>query len=169
MLTKGNRAGCKLDIFELEADMERAATDSLDVFVKDDALEFCAPAERTLFDDFELIWKGDAREGGAILECLLSYIGNVAVFTEYHTHEMSKAHERTIRNALKIGTTGEVDSKEESHLLKGCWSSHPIVVLKGSSWPHPITVRLRHLKESSMEPWERLASSSLFFSAPERS
>jgi len=28
--------------------------------------------------------------------------------------------------------------------------------LKGSFLPHPIAVRLEHLKESSIEPWERL-------------
>jgi len=42
--------------------------------------------------------------------------------------------------------------------LKGCGSS-----------PHPMAVRLWHLKESSMEPWERLLSSSLLTSASERS
>ena len=34
------------------------------------------------------------------------------MLTEYHAHEMATATERTIRNALKFGTTGEVDSKE---------------------------------------------------------
>jgi len=40
---------------------------------------------------------------------------------------------------------------------------------KGLITPHPIVMRLGHLKESSMEPTERLLSFSLIFSAPERS
>ena len=34
------------------------------------------------------------------------------MFTEYHTHEMVTLTERILRNALKIGTSREVDSKE---------------------------------------------------------
>ena len=34
------------------------------------------------------------------------------MLTEYHTHEMLTVIERKYRNALKFGTTGEVDSKE---------------------------------------------------------
>ena len=34
------------------------------------------------------------------------------MLTEYHTHEMATASERSIRNALKFGQSGEVDSKE---------------------------------------------------------
>ena len=34
------------------------------------------------------------------------------MLTEYHTHEMVTATERKLRNALKFGTSGEVDSKE---------------------------------------------------------
>ena len=32
--------------------------------------------------------------------------------TEYQAHEMVTVNERHLRNALKFGTTGEVDSKE---------------------------------------------------------
>ena len=34
------------------------------------------------------------------------------MFTEYHTHEMLTASERKLWNALKFGTTGEVNSQE---------------------------------------------------------
>ena len=39
----------------------------------------------------------------------------------------------------------------------------------GCYFPHPIAVREEHLKYSSIEPWERLSSSILLFSASERS
>ena len=41
--------------------------------------------------------------------------------------------------------------------------------MKGYLLPHPIALRLEHLRERSMEPWARLSSSSLVCSAPERS
>ena len=34
------------------------------------------------------------------------------MLTEYHAHEMATATELSLRNALKFGTAGEVDSKE---------------------------------------------------------
>ena len=34
------------------------------------------------------------------------------MLTEYHTHEIWTATERSIRSALKFGTSGEVDPKE---------------------------------------------------------
>ena len=34
------------------------------------------------------------------------------MLTEYHTHEIVTATERILYNALKFGTSGEVDSKE---------------------------------------------------------
>ena len=34
------------------------------------------------------------------------------MLAEYHTHKMGTATERSIRNALKFGQSGEVDSKE---------------------------------------------------------
>ena len=34
------------------------------------------------------------------------------MLTEYHAHEMATANERHLPNALKFGTTGEVNSKE---------------------------------------------------------
>jgi len=92
--------------------LECASAISFEVFVEDDALEGSAFAERTLFDDFELTRKSDTREGDAISECALSYIRNVAVFTEYHTHEIATLSERHLRNALKFGTSSEVDSQE---------------------------------------------------------
>jgi len=36
---EGNRAGCKLDIFELGAECECSPADTFEVFVADDALE----------------------------------------------------------------------------------------------------------------------------------
>ena len=41
------------------------------------------------------------------------------MFTEYHTHEMATATERSLRNALKFGTTREVDLKEGVAQAKG--------------------------------------------------
>jgi len=89
ILTEGNRAGWKLDIFGLGALLEYTAADSLEVFVEDDELE-----------------------GGAFVERPLAKNRNIAVLTEYHTREMVTAIERKLWNALKFGTTGEVDSKE---------------------------------------------------------
>ena len=34
------------------------------------------------------------------------------MLTEYHTHEMLAATERMLRDALKFGTAGEVDTKK---------------------------------------------------------
>ena len=69
MTTEGNRAGCKLNIFELGAELECAFADSLEVFVADDVLEGGAIVEHHKIDDLELIREGDASEGGAVLEC----------------------------------------------------------------------------------------------------
>ena len=63
---KGNRAGCKLDIFELGAELECGLADSLEVFVADDALEGGAVSECHIFDDFEFIGKGNAFEGAVL-------------------------------------------------------------------------------------------------------
>ena len=41
------------------------------------------------------------------------------MLTEYHLHEMVTATERHLRNALKFGTTGEVDSKEGRAIAEG--------------------------------------------------
>jgi len=82
------------------------------VFVVDDAFEGGAAAKRHFFDDFELIGESDTREGVASTECPLSLIRNVAVFTEYHAGEMATATERKLRNALKFGHSGEVNSME---------------------------------------------------------
>ena len=87
----------------------------------------------------------------------MSQIRNVAVLTEYCTHEMAKATESCPWNALKFGTSREVNSKEgRAHA-------------EGFMFAPPIAVRLEHLKESSMEPWERLSSFSLIRSSLERS
>ena len=51
-----------------------------------------------------------------------------------------------------LGQPERSTQRRNRQLQKGCWS------------PHPIAVRLRHLKESSMEPWERLSSTSLLCS-----
>ena len=53
--TEGNRTGCKLDIFELGAELECVFANSLEVFVADDALEGGAVAKCQLFDYLELI------------------------------------------------------------------------------------------------------------------
>ena len=85
--------------------LECCRSDSFEVFVADDALECGAMGERQLFDDFELVGKCDTREGVAPIESCQSYIRNIGVFTEYHTHEMITIKERTLRNALKFGTS----------------------------------------------------------------
>jgi len=41
------------------------------------------------------------------------------MLAEYYTHEMGTAIERTLRNALKFGTTGEVNSKEGWETAEG--------------------------------------------------
>ena len=66
--TEGNRAGCKLDIFELGTELECAMANSLEVFVADDAFEGVAYSERQLFNDFEVFGEGDTREGEAFIE-----------------------------------------------------------------------------------------------------
>ena len=67
--TEGNRAGCKLDIFELGAVLECVTADSVEVFVADNAFKGGAGAKRHMFDDCELIGEGDALEGEAVAEC----------------------------------------------------------------------------------------------------
>jgi len=62
---RGDRFGCKLDIFELRAAVECAHVESLEVFVEDDALEGGTMAESRLADDFEIIGESDTREGVA--------------------------------------------------------------------------------------------------------
>ena len=41
------------------------------------------------------------------------------MLTEYHTHEMVTLRERHLRNALKFGTSGEVNMKEGEAPIKG--------------------------------------------------
>jgi len=41
------------------------------------------------------------------------------VLTEYHAHEMGTVNERSLRNAFKFGTTGEIDSKEGEASVEG--------------------------------------------------
>ena len=41
------------------------------------------------------------------------------MLTECHAHEMATAKECIIRNALKFGTTGEVNSKEGEARVEG--------------------------------------------------
>jgi len=60
--TEGNRAGCKLDIFDGGAELECAIADSFEVFVADDALEGDAAVECSSFDDFKFIGESDTRE-----------------------------------------------------------------------------------------------------------
>ena len=111
-ITEGNRAGCKLDIFELRAQLKSRTANRFKVFAADDAFEGFAIEESNIFDDFELIGESDTREGGATAEYCLSQIRNVNVFTEYRAHKMVTAKERSLRNALKFGTSREVNSKE---------------------------------------------------------
>ena len=49
------------------------------------------------------------------------------MLTEYHTHEMVTLIERTIRNALKFGATGDVNSQEAIAFCK----RNPIPPRKG--------------------------------------
>jgi len=73
IFTEGNRFGCKLDIFELGAELECAFADGLEVFVADDAFEGGAFGENQLFNDCELIGESDALEGGATCERCFAY------------------------------------------------------------------------------------------------
>ena len=70
--TEGIRAGCKLDIFELDALLECTIADIIEFFVADDTLEGGAGGERPVFNDFELIGESDTREGVASCECPLA-------------------------------------------------------------------------------------------------
>jgi len=58
--TEGNRAGCKLDIFELGAASECGLTNTFEVFVADDAFEGSTFYEHPIIDDFELIGEVNA-------------------------------------------------------------------------------------------------------------
>jgi len=114
-----------LDVFELGAGLESAFAESLELFVADDAFEGEAMGESHLFDDFELIGESDTREGRALLECVLSYIRSVAVLTEYHTHKMETANERTLRKgswslfrrAMRLGHLKEISIEPWVRLL----------------------------------------------------
>ena len=46
------------------------------------------------------------------------------MFTEYHAHEMLTASERKLRNALKFGTAGKVNSQERLKIRQGSSSNH---------------------------------------------
>jgi len=70
--TEGNRAGCKLDIYKLGAELECGLANSLEVFAADDALEGGASTECHLSDDYELIGQGNAIEGGTVLESAIA-------------------------------------------------------------------------------------------------
>ena len=72
MTTEGNRAGCKLDIFELGAELECFLANILEVFAADDTFEGSAMVKCFLFDDFKIIGESDAFEGGALLKCCQS-------------------------------------------------------------------------------------------------
>jgi len=72
MFTEGNRADCKLDIFELGAVLECAIANSLEVFVADDTFEGGASAKNTTSDDFELIGESGTREGETVTKCFLA-------------------------------------------------------------------------------------------------
>ena len=113
--------------------MECVLADSVEVFVEDDALEGGAFDEYQIFDDFELFGESDIHEGEAILECCLSYFRNVAVLTEYCTHEMGTGSEHKLRNALKIRTSTEVNSKEEGAHAEGLLSTPTNYSEAGSS------------------------------------
>ena len=75
-----NRAGCKLGIFELGAELECVIANSFEVFVADDALEGGAIVKRPKFDRFERIGEGDIHEGGTSLEC--HFVNNFEVVVE---------------------------------------------------------------------------------------
>ena len=78
-MTEGNRAGCKLDIFEFGAVLKCASADSFEFFVADDVFEGRA-SKRQLFGDFKLIGEVNALESGAALEYVLA--NSFEVFVE---------------------------------------------------------------------------------------
>ena len=57
------------------------------------------------------------------------------MLTEYHTHEMATFTERHPSNALKFGTTGEVNSKEGRALVEGRF---PILMVKIEVGTHQV-------------------------------
>ena len=55
------------------------------------------------------------------------------MLTEYHTHEMGTSTERHLRNALKFGTSGEVNSKEGRAHAEGLLVTPPNCIEVGTS------------------------------------
>jgi len=113
-ITEVNRAGCKLDIFELGAVLECEIADSLEVFVADDALEGGAIDERRHIDAFEIIGEGDAREGEAVLECVLA--DSFEGFVTDNALEGSAIGEQTLFDDCEL--IGESDALEGGAPIK---------------------------------------------------
>jgi len=100
--------------------LECVIANNFEFFVVDDALEGGAMGKYPRIELFELIGESDTREGVAPSECSHSYIHNVAVLTEYHTHEVVTFSERKPLNALEFGASGEVNSKEGGEPAERC-------------------------------------------------
>ena len=54
------------------------------------------------------------------------------MITEYHTREMVTISESKLRNALKFGTSGEVDSKEGGAQAEGLLNAPPNCIKVGT-------------------------------------
>jgi len=125
-ITEGNRAGCKLDIFELGEILERAMGDSVEFFVADDAFEqnwnahlpivlrLLPTTTRSREEQFE----------NFLSSMTVSLSGRVTLVRAEQppnacTPKFVMLLERCIWNALEFGTTGEVDSKEGGALAEG--------------------------------------------------
>jgi len=94
MRTEGSRAGCKLDIFELGAELECATANILEVLAADDALEGGAVFERNLSNGFEIIGERNALEDVAMLECALA--DSLEVFVENYALEGDASGKRLL-------------------------------------------------------------------------
>jgi len=115
---EGNRAGCKLDIFELGAELECATANSLEVFVADDMLEGGAGGERQLFDDFEIIGEGNALEDGTGLECASA--NSFEEFVQDDALEGRAGGERQLFDDFEL--IGESDTREGVAFIKCAFS-----------------------------------------------
>ena len=115
---EGNRAGCKLGIFELGAALERVIANSLEVFVPDDAFEGSAIGESHSSDDFKLIGESDALESGTLLECALA--NSFEVFVADDALEGSANSERQLSNVYEL--IGESDTREGIASTECCLS-----------------------------------------------
>ena len=168
------------DTFEGGATAERKLFDDFELIGEGDTLESGTALEHVRTDSLEVLVEDDALEGGAIgktkSSMTSSLSGRVILLSAEHLanadilkfvmllcspnttlSRWSQLASASSEMLSSLANPERSTRRRERHTLNG-WNS-----------PHPIEARLGHLKQSSIEPWERLLSSSLSFSALERS